>query len=203
MGGHQALTASCSAMSPAGNEPSSAVQALLEEHLRMPCLAASRRCSRKAPAGSALGGHRPAFILSSGPLQSPTPQLTQRVPGDPSITQLESGCPGARRLQPQKQEVFRLSLLGVGTELKQGANTSVGKRSSQVVPGAHPCQPGQGSGPAASRERAREEEDERTAGPPAEEGSVGLKMAPLPLLGSGGCWAQRESRGALPASFHA
>lgn len=148
-------------------------------------------------------GTPPRFHFEPRTLQSPTPQLTQRVPGDPSITQLESGCPGTRQLQPQKQEVFRLSLLGVGTELKRGANTSVGKRSSQMVLGAHPCQPGQGSGPAASRERAREEEDERVAGPPAEEGSVGLKMAPLPLLGAGGCWAQRESRGALPASFRA
>lgn len=76
-----------------------------------------------------------------------------------------------------------------------------------MVPGAHPCQPGQGSGPAASREWAREEEDDCMAGLPAEEGSVGLKMAPqnlpLLLLGSERCWAQRESRGTLRAFFRA
>lgn len=75
-----------------------------------------------------------------------------------------------------------------------------------MVPGARPCQPGQGRGPTASRERvSEEEEDDGTAGLPAEEGSMGLKMAPqnLPLrrLGPERSWAQRESRGTLRASF--
>lgn len=67
-----------------------------------------------------------------------------------------------------------------------------------MMRGAHPCQPGQGSGSAAPREWAgeEEEEDELMAGPPAEEGIVGFKMAPrnlpLPLLVAERCWAQRE-----------
>lgn len=68
-----------------------------------------------------------------------------------------------------------------------------------MVPGAHPCQAGQESGSAAPLEWAgEEEEDELMAGPPAEEGSAGFKMAPrnlpLPLLAVERCWAQRESR---------
>lgn len=71
--------------------------------------------------------------------------------------------------------------------------TPVWVEGVEWCPGAHPCQPGQGRGPAASGERVREEEEERVAGLPAEEGSVGLKMAPrhvpLSLPGPERCWA--------------
>jgi len=204
MGGRQALTAGSSVVGPAGKEPSSAVQTLLRAPPGMPRLADESQTQQQAARGTSRRGTPPRFRFTSWPPNRRS-QLTQRGPGDPEHHSARKWLPRARRLEPQKQEAFGLSLLDVGTELKRDANAGVGKRSSQMVPGEHPCQAGQGNGPGASGEQVREEEDAQMAGLPAEEGSVGLKMAPqtLPLLplGSERCWAQRESRGRVRAAF--
>lgn len=58
--------------------------------------------------------------------------------------------------------------------------------------GVYPCQPGQGKGPTACRERVREEEDGSHRGwqHEAQDGSV---TPPAPAAGSERLWAHRES----------